>query len=130
MHTTMEDEKRLNRSKMFDSIGKRNQGMKKHRTTCNKWKEKQKKPGEDRSPATRTVRLFPVNQFSDAVGVEDVSAPAKLADHIMSIVIFGTDEAHPVDRSSPEVQQIFEPNDRKINQTFIIFSGVLEQMGD
>ncbi|KAI3495009.1 hypothetical protein L1887_37109 [Cichorium endivia] len=53
-----------------------------------------------------------VKQSTDAVGVEDVTAPAEMAYNVVGIVIGRANEAHFFDRPVSPLQQIFELDNR------------------
>ncbi|KAJ9553735.1 hypothetical protein OSB04_017780 [Centaurea solstitialis] len=63
------------------------------------------------------MMLFRLKQFSNAIGVEDVTAPAELTNDVIMIVIPRAHQAHVVNGSVPPVPQVSEPDDRKIHET-------------
>ena len=64
-------------------------------------------------------RLSPLKQLTDAVGVEDVTTPAELANNVIKMVISRAYEAHLFHGSLSPFQQIFEPDNRKIDETWV-----------
>ncbi|KAI3734644.1 hypothetical protein L6452_14118 [Arctium lappa] len=82
------------------------------------------KTGEERRTAERTIKLFPVKEFSDAVGVEVVSAPTEMTNNVIRLVIGEADETHLIDGSVPSVHQIIESDGRKIHRTYVWSSAI------
>lgn len=64
-------------------------------------------------------RLSPLKQLTDAVGVEDVTTPAELANNVIKMVISTAYEAHLFHRSLSPFQQIFKSDNRKIDETLV-----------
>ncbi|CAI9296197.1 unnamed protein product [Lactuca saligna] len=64
-------------------------------------------------------KLFPVKQLTDAVGVVDVTTPAELTNNVIEMVIDRAYEAHLFHGSLSSVQQLFEPDNRKIDESWV-----------
>lgn len=60
-----------------------------------------------------------MKQLTDAVGVVDVTTPAELTNNVIEMVIGRAYEAHLFHGSLSSVQQLFEPDNRKIDETWV-----------